>query len=1008
MASLCHKNLITKSCRSFFRFLKPNPKSPITVNKLFLLIVPVFVQFSEGTAREGTSSMVRYFSNPFQDLRSDAFVNMTGHERLIRERLMHVVETVDEKQPRSEKAMDGGLYVGSAGLAYMYLHLAGLPTFREQRRGLLEKAEEWIKPSLVFYSSSRYRPDATDACAFILGSCGAWAVGAVIAHHLGDRETAGRRLREFQKGATACLPIDYFRHGGDEMLVGRAGYLLGCRWLASQLGQEPINQKHRFALLDVMVESGMRYAKNHKSFIPLMYSYYGTEYLGAAHGLCGILFVMLQNQDWLAQSPHKDVVRAAMDAFMNLQTEEGNFPCAMDDLVGRRNRRPEDELVHWCHGAPGAVYCVAKAYLTWNDEKYLKSLRRAADLVWEKGLLLKGPGICHGVAGNAEVFLLLYRLTKEQKYLHRALKFQEFLFSEDMKRARTPDTPYSLYEGLAGTACFLGDMLHPDLAHFPFMDVKTGSPFSKRGGREREKTDARKNPNARGGQVEVEVWNSTIVVPEDLNFYDTYQLVGQKVKKTRSTVPDVTINADTFARAHGWYFPNPYSDYGTGSTSSLSSSLQKTRAKIRERLKGMVEVIESKLPRDEDAMDGALYTGSSGAGYMYLHISTAPSFHAEKQALLERGEGWIERSLAFFTSKRYRADITDSCGFLLGSSGVWAVGAAIAHELDEHFGRVAESRKSENATTTLRDSKKVDSRLARFAKGATKCLPIDFFRPGGDEMLVGRAGYLIGVKWLSVQLDREVIPRNIRYPLLDAVVKSGIRYSRKNNSSVPLMYSYYGTEYLGAAHGLAGILFALLIHDDWFRQSMHQKTKVYKWHTMFFLSVPCGSVIRRSVDVLVSMQTEEGNWRVYLDEEARSRSKAKEPTKIQWCHGAPGIVFCLAKAYLVWGDEKYLNSLRKAADLTWEKGLLWKGPGLCHGVAGNAEVFLLLYRLTKEEKYLYRAMKFQEFLFSSEIRRARTPDTPYSLYEGLAGTACFLVDLLHPEEARFPFMNVFS
>lgn len=81
-------------------------------------------------------------------------------------------------------------------------------------------------------------------------------------------------------------------------------------------------------------------------------------------------------------------------------------------------------------------------------------------------------GICHGVAGNGYVFLLLYRLTGDKKHLHRALQFAEFIFSPEFKRgARTPDSPYSLYEGLAGTVCYLGDLLQPEKAAFPFMDI---------------------------------------------------------------------------------------------------------------------------------------------------------------------------------------------------------------------------------------------------------------------------------------------------------------------------------------------------------------------------------------------------------------------------------------------------------------------------------------------------------------------------------------------------------
>lgn len=136
-----------------------------------------------------------------------------------------------------------------------------------------------------------------------------------------------------------------------------------------------------------------------------------------------------------------------------------------------RSRRDSDELVHWCHGAPGVVYMMAAAYLRWKDQRYLDSCVLAGDLVWRKGLLRKGPGICHGVAGNGYVFLLLYKLTGNKLYLYRAAKFADFMNSEEFESARVPDYPYSLYEGIAGTACFLADLIEPDKAHFPFQNV---------------------------------------------------------------------------------------------------------------------------------------------------------------------------------------------------------------------------------------------------------------------------------------------------------------------------------------------------------------------------------------------------------------------------------------------------------------------------------------------------------------------------------------------------------
>lgn len=56
-----------------------------------------------------------------------------------------------------------------------------------------------------------------------------------------------------------------------------------------------------------------------------------------------------------------------------------------------------------------------------------------------------------------------------------------------------------------------------------------------------------------------------------------------------------------------------------------------------------------------------------------------------------------------------------------------------------------------------------------------------------------------------------------------------------------------------------------------------------------------------------------------------------------------------------------------------------------------------------------RAIKFGEFIFTEEcIEGSRRPDNPYSLYEGLAGTVCYLIDLIQPEKANFPFLDVFN
>ena len=57
-----------------------------------------------------------------------------------------------------------------------------------------------------------------------------------------------------------------------------------------------------------------------------------------------------------------------------------------------------------------------------------------ADVVWVRGLLRKGVGLCHVISGNAFLFLYLFRATRSAKYLHRAWAFARFSLSDECAR----------------------------------------------------------------------------------------------------------------------------------------------------------------------------------------------------------------------------------------------------------------------------------------------------------------------------------------------------------------------------------------------------------------------------------------------------------------------------------------------------------------------------------------------------------------------------------------------
>ena len=115
-----------------------------------------------------------------------------------------------------------------------------------------------------------------------------------------------------------------------------------------------------------------------------------------------------------------------------------------------------------------------------------------------------------------------------------------------------------------------------------------------------------------------------------------------------------------------------------------------------------------------------------------------------------------------------------------------------------------------------------------------------------------------------------------------------------------------------------------------------------------------------------------------------------EPTRIQWCHGAPGIVSAI-------GDLLPEDLLLGGAETTWRAGPLEKGPGLCQGTAGNGYALLRIYVLTGDEVWLERAHSFAEAALGQL-------QGPYSLLTGDVGATLFAHSCLAVDPS-FPIMD---
>ena len=194
---------------------------------------------------------------------------------------------------------------------------------------------------------------------------------------------------------------------------------------------------------------------------------------------------------------------------------------------------------------------------------------------------------------------------------------------------------------------------------------------------------------------------------------------------------------------------------------------------------------------------------------------------------------------------------------------------------------------------------------------------------------------------------------------------------------------YQRTEqYLGAVHGFAGNVFALIEGAD--------LLNAQQW------GVVCSQVedtLRRA-----AIAGDEGvNWAASLGEQA-----AGCRLLVQHCHGAPGMITALSKLPALIDDL-----LIDAGRLTWVAGPLTKGFGLCHGTAGNGFAFLKLYERTGDPLWLDRARRFAMHAVSqSRARATETGQGRYSLWTGDLGLACYLWECVQAT-ARFPTMDVF-
>lgn len=344
-----------------------------------------------------------------------------------------------------QNVQDFTLYRGTLGTAFLLLKSYKVTNNKSD----LDLCSEIIKACDSASSDSKF-------VTFLFGRAGVCALGAVVAKNQDNEQMVDYYLTQFKE-------IKVSEDALDEVIFGRAGYLSACLFLNKNLGNETIPSTHTRPIVDMIIENGRKLGSKEKS--PLMFEYRGERQWGVAHGLAGILNVLMHFE--LNLHALKDV-KETLNYMIKNRFPSGNYPKKEEDMKS-------DLLVYWCHGASGVALTLVKAAEVFEDKEFLEAAIDASKVVWDRGLLKK-VGICHGISGNAYVFLSLYRMTGNVEFLHKAKAFACFLLDRAHKlisggEMHGGDNRYSLFEGIGGMGYLFLDMTDPVNAKFPTHEV---------------------------------------------------------------------------------------------------------------------------------------------------------------------------------------------------------------------------------------------------------------------------------------------------------------------------------------------------------------------------------------------------------------------------------------------------------------------------------------------------------------------------------------------------------
>jgi hypothetical protein len=412
----------------------------------------------------------------------------------------------------------------------------------------------------------------------------------------------------------------------------------------------------------------------------------------------------------------------------------------------------------------------------------------------------------------------------------------------------------------------------------------------------------------------------------------------------------------------------------------------------------------------------AIYIGDLGTRcYLPYHIATSQSFGLDllrflpKQSLPQDGmeseqmekarRQILEEALSFADQVRHHCHVSSRAqrvslleGELVGALTMKIVIITALLSLVDSFptkGGIRSALKS--------DLESCKDELLQFGMSHVMPLP-----PAECEVLYGRAGFLKALSFVRRETIDPEFGTDLARNLIGQIWNEGKRFSKQLKCPIPLMWEWHSSLYLGAAHGVTGILHSLL---DFPVELLQVDERALK-------------TIDQTLEQLNGYCFESGNLVSSLPQSGDF--KDKKDRLVQFCHGSPGHVLLLVQMFVASRTKygaKHLTMAKQIVESTiFPRGILRKGVGLCHGISGNAYCFLSVHNAELKEStegkrehqhnsWLRYAYTYANFALDNFDELEKIPDRPYSLFEGLAGLVCFLLDLVGQKDgaqSHFP------